>query len=140
VFTKEYPSDNVRVKHLALLLLLPEHPAYAQYPNGGCSCFSLVPPGAVTWPIATARLRIVSSPSFTVYLTIEGCVNKTCIKCEISNFRRYIVGGPRFSGLLRRLGRFVTDVSVQHIGLILNDLCYLDPGKSDRYAVPKCRQ
>ena len=39
----------------------------------------------------TARLRIVSSPSFKVYLTTEGCGTKTCIKCETSDFRHCIV-------------------------------------------------
>lgn len=47
----------VRAKHLALALPLLEVTAYvdtayvgsdAQYPDGGCSCFSLVPPGTVT--------------------------------------------------------------------------------------------
>ena len=77
---------NVRAKHLALLLPLPEVAAYvgsyAQYPDGECSCLSLVLPGTVTWLIATARLCIFSSPSVTVYLTIEGSVTKTSIKCQ----------------------------------------------------------
>ena len=40
---------------------------------------------------ATACLRVVSSPSFTVYLTVEGCVTKMCIKCETKYFRHCIV-------------------------------------------------
>jgi len=51
MYTKN-TNDNVRAKHLALLLPLQEVPAYvgseAEYPDGGCSCFSLVPPGTIT--------------------------------------------------------------------------------------------